>query len=75
MAETNQTSTEKSSEAIYKFAEKDGVFRRPLSAFRSFVSSAPGAEFPPEKDRYVRHIQIYQTPEFYRQTTAVWFDF
>jgi putative glutathione S-transferase len=37
----------------YKHASKDGTFKRQISSFRSWISSEPGAEFPPEKDRYV----------------------
>jgi len=36
--------------------DKDGHFRRPDSKFRNSISSADGAEFPPEKDRYVLYI-------------------
>jgi glutathionyl-hydroquinone reductase len=32
--------------------DKSGEFKRGQSAFRNFVSRKPGAEFPPEKDRY-----------------------
>lgn len=39
-----------------KIASSDGRFRRPDSAFRNWISSAPGAPFPPEKDRYVLYI-------------------
>ncbi|KAF8864664.1 hypothetical protein BDZ45DRAFT_701753 [Acephala macrosclerotiorum] len=35
---------------------KDGTFDRQISSFRSWISSKPGAEFPPEKDRYVLYI-------------------
>lgn len=38
---------------IKKVADSDGHFRRQQSQFRSTISSEPGAEFPPEKDRYV----------------------
>lgn len=41
-----------------KIAGKDGRFKRPDSAFRSWISSEPGAEFPPEKDRYVLYINL-----------------
>lgn len=41
---------------IYKHADSDGQFRRKDSVFRSWVSRSPGAEFPPEKDRYVLYI-------------------
>ncbi|KAK0336226.1 hypothetical protein LTR59_008918 [Friedmanniomyces endolithicus] len=37
-------------------ADKDGHFRRPDSKFRNSISSAEGAEFPPEKDRYILYI-------------------
>lgn len=33
-----------------------GAFHRPTSAFRHTISSAPGARFPPQKDRYVLYI-------------------
>ena len=32
--------------------DKSGEFKRGQSAFRNFVSKEPGAQFPPEKDRY-----------------------
>ncbi|KZT59226.1 hypothetical protein CALCODRAFT_493772 [Calocera cornea HHB12733] len=35
-----------------EFTGTDGHFRRPVSAFRSSVSSAPGAQYPPEAGRY-----------------------
>jgi putative glutathione S-transferase len=41
-----------------KIAGKDGRFKRPDAAFRSWISSEPGAEFPPEKDRYVLYINL-----------------
>ncbi|KAK5111912.1 hypothetical protein LTR62_004644 [Meristemomyces frigidus] len=41
---------------IKDFADKDGHFRRTASAFRNSISSAPGADFPPEKDRYVMYL-------------------
>ena len=37
---------------------KDGHFKRPDSKFRSWISSEPGAEFPPEKDRYVLYLNL-----------------
>ncbi|KAL4925899.1 haloacid dehalogenase, type II [Aspergillus undulatus] len=42
--------------SIYKLADKDGHFRRKDSVFRSWISRAPDAEFPPEKDRYVLYL-------------------
>ncbi|KAL2872267.1 haloacid dehalogenase, type II [Aspergillus lucknowensis] len=41
---------------IYKLTDEDGHFRRQDSVFRSRVSRSPGAEFPPEKDRYVLYL-------------------
>ncbi|KAF2769061.1 hypothetical protein EJ03DRAFT_327825 [Teratosphaeria nubilosa] len=38
--------------------DADGRFRREPSKFRNFISSAPGAEFPPEKDRHVLYINF-----------------
>ncbi|KAK5136136.1 hypothetical protein LTR08_003973 [Meristemomyces frigidus] len=38
--------------------DKDGRFRRVASKFRSWISSAPDAEFPPEKGRYVLYINL-----------------
>ena len=38
---------------IYKFEQENGTFKRQVSSFRSWISSKPGAQFPPEKDRYV----------------------
>lgn len=32
--------------------DKSGEFKRGQSAFRNFISREPGAQFPPEKDRY-----------------------
>lgn len=32
--------------------DKTGEFKRQASAFRSWISIEPGAEFPAEKDRY-----------------------
>ncbi len=45
--------TKKPLAEIYKFEQANGTFKRQVSSFRSWVSSEPGAEFPPEKDRYV----------------------
>lgn len=41
-----------------KRTSKDGRFRRPESEFRNWISSAPDAAFPPEKDRYVLYINL-----------------
>lgn len=45
-----------SGEDHYKVTQKDGTFKRPDSTFRSWISSEPGAQFPPEKDRYAMYI-------------------
>lgn len=37
-------------------ADADGVLRRQKSTFRDTISSAPGAQFAPEKDRYVLYL-------------------
>ena len=39
-------------DSILAWANKSGEFKRPDSIFRNFISKEPGAEFPPEKDRY-----------------------
>ncbi|KAF3932346.1 hypothetical protein ABW20_dc0102983 [Dactylellina cionopaga] len=52
---TDASKTDKDN-AIHKFADKDGHFRRKDSVFRSFISPDPDAEFPAEKDRYVLYI-------------------
>ena len=36
--------------------DSSGRFTRPASVFRNWVSSAPGAQFPPEANRYVLYI-------------------
>lgn len=36
--------------------DKTGAFKRPNAAFRDTISSAPGARFPPAKDRYVLYL-------------------
>jgi glutathionyl-hydroquinone reductase len=35
---------------------KTGAFKRPSAQFRSTISSAPGSQFPPAKDRYVLYL-------------------
>ncbi|KAI9815353.1 MAG: S-glutathionyl-(chloro)hydroquinone reductase [Thelocarpon impressellum] len=45
--------------------DKSGEFKRGASAFRSFISKKPGAEFPAEKDRY--HLYVcYACPWAHR---------
>jgi glutathionyl-hydroquinone reductase len=43
---------------IFNFPTKNGAFQRPDSAFRSWISSEAGSQFPPEKDRYVLYINL-----------------
>ncbi|KAI9668051.1 MAG: S-glutathionyl-(chloro)hydroquinone reductase [Bathelium mastoideum] len=47
------------------WANSKGEFKRPASAFRSFVSNESGAEFPPEKDRYHLYVS-YACPWAHR---------
>lgn len=44
---------------------KTGEFKRPQSAFRSFIENKPGAEFPAEKDRYHLYVS-YACPWAHR---------
>jgi glutathionyl-hydroquinone reductase len=37
---------------ILAWADKNGEFKRQQSQFRNFIENKPGAQFPPEKDRY-----------------------
>ena len=41
-----------------KIAGPDGRFKRPDAAFRNWISSESGAQFPPEKDRYVLYLNL-----------------
>jgi len=50
--------TNKENKDIYKFQNKDGTFVRQVSSFRSWISSEPEAQFPPEKGRYVSAIKL-----------------
>jgi len=43
---------QKQNGSITNWASKDGEFKRQNSQFRNFISKEPGAQFPPEKDRY-----------------------
>lgn len=45
--------------------DKSGEFKRPQSAFRSFIQNKPGAEFPAEKDRYHLYVS-YACPWAHR---------
>lgn len=55
---------------ILKFADKDGAYRRKASLFRNFISSKPGAQFPPEANRY--HVYVsYACPWAHRALIAL----
>ncbi|EZG03309.1 hypothetical protein H106_06795 [Trichophyton rubrum CBS 735.88] len=45
--------------------DKSGEFKRGQSAFRNWISSKPGAQFPPEKDRYHLYVS-YACPWAHR---------
>ena len=47
-----QTGTESKITNFVDPKDKSGEFKRGQSAFRNFISKEPGAQFPPEKDRY-----------------------
>ncbi|KAH7012373.1 glutathione S-transferase [Macrophomina phaseolina] len=47
------------------FQRKDGELQRPASVFRNWISSEPGAEFPPEKGRYHLYVS-YACPWAHR---------
>lgn len=50
---------------ILKFAGKDGSYKRLPSQFRDFISSDPGARFPPEANRYYLYVS-YACPWAHR---------
>lgn len=54
---------------IQKFADKDGAYRRMASQFRDFISSKPGAKFPPEANRYHLYVS-YACPWAHRTLIA-----
>ncbi|KAF6072764.1 Glutathione S-transferase, N-terminal domain family protein [Candida albicans] len=43
---------------ILKFAGEDGAYKRRPSSFREFISSKPGARFPPEAGRYHLYVSF-----------------
>lgn len=43
---------------ITSYAGQNGEFNRQKSQFRNFISREPGAEFPPEKDRYHLYVSF-----------------
>lgn len=40
------------------YSGKDGQFNRKPSVFRNWISKKPGAEFPPEKNRYHLYVSL-----------------
>ncbi|KAI5966750.1 ECM4 [Candida pseudojiufengensis] len=50
---------------ILKFADKDGNYKRKPSVFRDFISTKPGARFPPEAGRYHLYVS-YACPWAHR---------
>ncbi|TKA67386.1 hypothetical protein B0A55_07822 [Friedmanniomyces simplex] len=53
---SNKATATPSEKHPLEVTDKDGHFRRVDSKFRNWISSAPDADFPPEKDRYVLYI-------------------
>ncbi|KAL2829298.1 glutathione S-transferase [Aspergillus cavernicola] len=49
--------------------DTSGEFKRQASVFRNWISSKPGAEFPPEKDRYHLYVS-YACPWAHRTLIA-----
>lgn len=58
-----------SNKDITNFAAEDGQFRRGASVFRDWISSKPGAKFPPEKGRY--HLIISHACPWANRTAIV----
>lgn len=54
---------------ILSYADKSGEFKRKPSQFRNYISREPGAEFPPEKDRYHLYVS-YACPWAHRALIA-----
>lgn len=50
---------------ILSWAGKDGSFKRQQSQFRNWIENKPGAQFPPEKDRYHLYVS-YACPWAHR---------
>ena len=50
---------------ILNWAVKDGSFKRQQSQFRNWIENKPGAQFPPEKDRYHLYVS-YACPWAHR---------
>lgn len=54
----NFANSQKKGIEILKFADKDGAYRRLPSQFRSSISREPGAEFPPDLNRYHLYVSL-----------------
>jgi glutathionyl-hydroquinone reductase len=52
-----------------KPGDKTGEFKRQTSVFRNFIENKPGAEFPPEKDRY--HLYVSYACPWAQRTLIV----
>ncbi|GMG20026.1 unnamed protein product [Ambrosiozyma monospora] len=58
--------TDKQEKGIFSnIANKDGEFKRKPSSFREFISAKPGAQFPPEANRYHLYVS-YACPWAHR---------
>lgn len=53
LIQENQSSKERDDRNVQ---DEDGHFRRKASTFRDWISSKPGARFPPEKGRYLLYV-------------------
>ena len=55
-----------------KPGDKSGEFKRQASVFRNWISTEPGAQFPPEKGRY--HLYVSYACPWVRNTyLPTWF--
>ncbi|KAL8942284.1 MAG: hypothetical protein Q9216_001757 [Gyalolechia sp. 2 TL-2023] len=52
LADGHHQQMDKAPQSITSWADKSGAFNRAPSQFRNAISTQPGAEFPPEKNRY-----------------------
>ncbi|KAJ3292819.1 S-glutathionyl-(chloro)hydroquinone reductase [Borealophlyctis nickersoniae] len=55
---TTAASDDAANKPVYKWESKDGEFRRQVSSFRDFISSAPDSPFPPEANRYHLYVSL-----------------
>lgn len=54
----NMANFQKKPIEVLKFADKDGAYRRLPSQFRNSISREPGAEFPPDLNRYHLYVSL-----------------